>query len=97
MADVSGPRFSCLLGCSKNAEGAACALLEAATDGLSLTASPQQRRWYSVLAELQSSEAPSAPPEKDVEFVALLLREALQCVQGDEQWNCSGIAQMLQR
>ncbi|GLC47310.1 Charged multivesicular body protein 4C [Pleodorina starrii] len=100
MATASSPRLSCLLGCSTSttaSEAAACSLLQAASCTLGSTASPQQRRWYSVLAELQSTEEPSASPEKDVEFVARLLREALQCVQGDEQWNCSGIAQMLQR
>lgn len=72
-------------------------MLKAASCGLGSTASPKQRRWYSVLAELQSTEEQSAALEKEVDFVASLMREALQCVQGDEQWNCSGIAQMLQR
>ncbi|GIL88154.1 hypothetical protein Vretimale_14070 [Volvox reticuliferus] len=100
MATASSPLFSCLLGCSTQisaSEGLSCTRPPAASCGMDPTASPQQRRWYAVLAELQSAGKPNAAPETDHELVARLLREALQCVQGDEQWNCSGIAQMLQR
>ncbi|GFR50903.1 hypothetical protein Agub_g13200 [Astrephomene gubernaculifera] len=95
MASAGSPQLSCLLKCSTEMVAigdAACALLESAP-----CSSSPQRRWYSVLAELQSSADPNAASDDSVELVAKLLREALQCVQGDEQWNCSGIAQMLQR
>ncbi|PNH01738.1 Vacuolar protein sorting-associated protein 32 1 [Tetrabaena socialis] len=97
MATASAPRLPSSLECAAPAaaapaaaDGAACALLPTSCG----PESSQQRRWYSVLAELQSTPDPITAPE---ELVARLLREALHCVRGDEQWNCSGIAELLQR
>lgn len=49
------------------------------------------RRWFSVLGELQSAAG------ADASAVAPLLREALHSVREDDQWNCSGIAELLSR
>lgn len=92
---ASSPRRPSLLECvASPAQPSPCSLE---------SAKEQRRTWWSCLSELSSADnssgvTSSSSAEGDgVDVVARLLREALHCVQGDEQWNCSGIAQMLQR
>lgn len=75
------------------------------TSGESLAgASPQTKqpaeRWYTVLRALQAAPCGSqseAAAEQQPLDVAGVLRTALQAVRGDEQWNCSGIPELLTR
>ncbi|KAG2492416.1 hypothetical protein HYH03_009359 [Edaphochlamys debaryana] len=75
-------------------QGSACGAAFALQTEASASA---PRRWYSVLAELQTPAEPSTSAEQSAESVSALLREALLCVRGDEQWSGSGIAELLCR
>lgn len=88
-AAASGLLPSC---CSMSEQGAQQQRGEEA-GGLApqLPCSGSSRRWFSVLGELQSAAGADAPA------VAPLLLEALHSVREDDQWNCSGIAELLSR
>ncbi len=96
---MASATLSALLGCAQPSSSTLARPQGAAYEAPTPSAQPSELRpWHTVLAELhsQSSEASSCPGDA-AEHVAKLLREALLSVRADDQWNCSGIAELLQR